>query len=44
MSKKKSKKKNKADKSDHEHKSNISRKYYEAELSKLQAELVKLQL
>ncbi len=44
MAKKKSKKKNKADKSNHGHKSKISRKYYEAELSKLQAELVKLQL
>ncbi|MGD9083940.1 MAG: polyphosphate kinase 2 [Desulfobacterales bacterium] len=44
MAKKKSKKKNKAEKSKHEKKNTLSRKEYEGELAKLQAELVKLQL
>jgi len=41
--KKKSKNKNKANKTIHEHKAKLSRNEYEAELSKLHAELVKLQ-
>jgi polyphosphate kinase 2 len=43
MAKKKSKAKKKIDKVDPEHKKKLSRKEYEAELYKLQAELVKLQ-
>jgi polyphosphate kinase 2 len=43
MAKKKSKAKKKIDKVDPEHKKKLSRKEYEAELFKLQAELVKLQ-
>jgi len=41
--KKKSKNKNKANKTIHEHKAKLSRNEYEAKLSKLHAELVKLQ-
>jgi len=41
--KKKSKNKNKANKTSHEHKAKLSRNGYEAKLSKLHAELVKLQ-
>jgi polyphosphate kinase 2 len=41
--KKKSKKKNNANKTSHEHKANLSRNEYEDKLSKLHAELVKLQ-
>jgi len=41
--KKKSKNKNKANKTSHEHKAKLSRNEYEAKLSKLHAELVKLQ-
>ena len=44
MAKKKSKAKKKSINTDHEHKNKLSRKYYEAELFKLHAELVKLQL
>ena len=44
MAKRKSKKKNIAEKRNPEHKSKLSRKEYEAELAKLHGELVKLQL
>lgn len=44
MAKKKSGKKNTTDKSKHQYKSKLARKEYEAELTKLHAELVKLQL
>jgi len=43
MAKKKAKSKTKANKSSHEHEAKLSRKEYEAELFKLQAELVRLQ-
>lgn len=44
MAKKKSKAKKKSDNTNHEYKNKLSSKYYEAELFKLHAELVKLQL
>ena len=44
MAKKKSKAKKESNNTDHENKNKLSRKYYEAELFKLHAELVKLQL
>ncbi|MGD8991798.1 MAG: polyphosphate kinase 2 [Desulfobacterales bacterium] len=44
MAKKKSKAKKKFHKADYEHKNKLSKKYYVAELFKLHAELVKLQL